>query len=51
MYTTSEVAKLLRLHPKTIRSLVDQGKLPKPLMLSNSTWRWPKAAIDALVKA
>lgn len=48
-YTTAEVAKILRLHPQTIRKLADKGELPKPLMLG-ATARWPKEAIDSLAK-
>jgi excisionase family DNA binding protein len=46
-YTLDEVAKLLRVSPKTIYGMIDSGRL-KAVRL-NRMYRIPESALDALL--
>ena len=45
---TEEVAKLLKIHPRTVIRLASQGKLPG--FKVGDQWRFRRAAIDDYIK-
>ena len=47
-YTAQEVAKVLRLHPYTVRRLCREEKVPA--FKFGGQWRFKKEDIDALIK-
>ncbi|HDP36107.1 MAG TPA: DNA-binding protein [Candidatus Hydrogenedentes bacterium] len=48
MLTTKEVAALLRISRRTLFTLLDSGKLPRPCRVGRQ-FRWPKTTIDAWI--
>lgn len=48
IYTSKEVADLLKCSTRHIRRLVQQGRFPKPLKLGRLT-RWQRGAIDGWI--
>ena len=47
-YTVEEVAKVLQLHPYTVRRLSREGKVPATKI--GGQWRYCKGKIEGLVK-
>jgi excisionase family DNA binding protein len=50
LLTTQEVARLLRVHPETVRRLGRDGRLPGFALSDKSGWRFRRADVDALIK-
>ncbi len=48
LMTVSEVAEMLRCHPKTVRAAIHSGRLPahKPL---DGNWRVRRSDVEALI--
>jgi len=43
--TAAELAELLRVTTKTVRNMVADGRLPKPIHLGTTTRRWDAAEV------
>lgn len=45
LMTVSQVANMLGVHELTVRRMVKDGRLPKPLVLTPRTHRWRREVI------
>ncbi len=46
LLTVSDVAQLLRVSERKVRTLMSQGKLPKPIVLGERGIRWRGADLE-----
>ena len=51
LLSQTEVARLLRVVPRTVQRMVARGELPAPIQLSPSCVRWRRADLDSWLEA
>ena len=50
LLTTTELAKMLRLHPRSVRKLAKEGSIPQGFRVGTARKRWDKAEVEQFLQ-